>query len=106
MFRLMLPAALLAAVSFATAADDKPITPFNGKDLKGWKLKAEKKSKWKALPGAFPLIDPGNQAAFAENAVGASKEAGSAGSLVNAKGGGTDIFTEEKFGNIHLELEF
>ena len=51
MFRLVLPVAAvaLALLPASRAADNKPLEPFNGKDLKGWKLKDEKKSKWAAV---------------------------------------------------------
>ena len=34
----------------------RPIEPFNGKDLTGWKLKDEKKSQWEV--GASMRVDP------------------------------------------------
>jgi hypothetical protein len=104
MFRLCLSAVALACALLpgSRAADDKPIEPFNGKDLKGWKLKDEKKSKWKAYPGC-PLLHPDKSTEFTPDAI--AKDGGPV--LVNlTSGGGCDIYTEEKFGDIHLELEF
>jgi Domain of Unknown Function (DUF1080) len=90
----LLTAAAISTVSLA--ADPKPVEPFNGKDLSGWKLKDEKKSQWKAAVVAV------NETAteFIE------KEGGKVVQLVNMKGGGCDAFTEEKFGDCTVELEF
>jgi hypothetical protein len=104
MFRVFLPAVALAiALPFAPAADTKPIEPFDGKDLTGWKLKNEKASHWKVLAGS-PTLDPAKPGVF-------QKEPGAKGApvLVNMLGAGehgSDIYTEAKFGDIHLELEF
>lgn len=97
MFRLMLPALALFTLSIAPAAETKPIVPFNGKDLSGWKVKNEKASKWKAVGVE---MDTKNEKVFAE------KEGGPAFLSNVTTGGGSDIFTEEKFGDITLELEF
>ena len=101
MFRLCLPAIAVAValVPGTRAADNKPIEPFNGKDLKGWKLKDEKKSKWAV---GTATLDPAKATEFGPFA----PPSAAPGDLVNTKGGGCDIFTEEKFGDIHLELEF
>jgi hypothetical protein len=95
---------LLAAVTFtlpALAADPKPVEPFNGKDLSGWKLKGndEKKSQWRA---AVVLLDESAPKGFTTPKVGADAKM----QLVNMKGGGVDVFTEEKFGDCTVELEF
>jgi hypothetical protein len=68
--------------------------PFNGKDLSGWKFKGpEAKSRWKV--GAASL-DPADPKKFA---VGEGSE------LVNAAGGGVDLYTEGKWGDARIELE-
>ena len=100
----MRPLSVLAAVAFtlpALAADPKPVEPFNGKDLTGWKLKGndEKKSQWRA---AVVLLDESAPTGFTTPKVGADAKM----QLVNMKGGGVDIFTEEKFGDCTVELEF
>lgn len=105
MFRLFLAAtAVMLTLTLTPAADTKPIEPFNGKNLDGWKFKDEKKSKWVAMMGAAPELDPKNPTQFAQTGVASTVLKFS--TLVNTKGGGTDIYTEEKFGDIHLELEF
>lgn len=103
MFRAL--ACCLALSVAAVAADDKkPVEPFNGKDLTGWKLKDEKKSKWKATSLNLEL-DAKNPTQFAD-LTGTTNTVLVPGHLVNTKSGGCDIFTEEKFGDLHLELEF
>ncbi len=104
MFRIVVPVLVLALVCGARAADDKPVEPFNGKDLKGWKLKDEKKSKWQATSLNLTL-DAKNPGQFAD-LTGATNTVLVPAMLVNAKSGGCDISTEEKFGDIHLEVEF
>ena len=90
--------ALLLTAAVALAADPKPVAPFNGKDLTGWKLKDEKKTQWKAAVVATDEKGTG----FIEKQSGPDTPL----QLVNAKGGGCDIFTEEKFGDCTVELEF
>lgn len=91
----------VATASLALAADPKPVEPFNGKDLTGWKVKGndEKKSQWRA---AVVLLDESAPKGFTTPKVGADAKM----QLVNMKGGGVDIFTEEKFGDCTIELEF
>lgn len=103
MFRVLLPLAAIACalVPGSRAADDKPIELFNGKDLKGWKLKDEKKSKWQACAIAWDEKKPGELIAGV-----ATTPDGKGNVLANVTGGGTDIYSEEKFGDVHLELEF
>ena len=68
--------------------------PFNGKDLSGWKLKGPaEKSKWKVGKAS---LDP---AANGKLVVAEGSE------LVNAQGGGVDIYTEAKHGDALIELE-
>ncbi len=100
----ILPAvvAALGLTLVSGAADPKPIEPFNGKNLDGWKLKGDaKKSHWEAYPGA-PVIKSDKPGEFAKD-IAAS---GSAASLVNVVGGGVDISTEAKFGDCTIEVEF
>lgn len=78
----------------------EPAKPFNGKDLAGWKLKgSEGKSKWKV---GFASVDPNNpgQLVVKEAAV-----AEAVPELVNAAGGGVDIYTEQTWGDHKLSVE-
>jgi hypothetical protein len=69
-------------------------TPFNGKDLSGWKLKGPaEKSKWKVGTAVPDPADP-RRLAVSEGA-----------DLVNAAGGGVDLYTEQKWGDCVIELE-
>lgn len=105
MYRFVLPAiAVVLALVPGSRAADKPVEPFNGKDLKGWKLKDEKKNKWEATSLTLSL-DEKNPNQFAELKATTNTVVTPA-MLVNLKSGGCDISTEEKFGDIHLELEF
>ena len=70
------------------------VEPFNGKDLTGWKLKGPaEKSKWKVGKAA---LDP---AAANKFTVGEGSE------LVNAAGGGVDIYSEARHGDAVIEVE-
>lgn len=99
MFRLMLPAAafLLALLPASRAEDSKPIELFNGKDLEGWKTKDEKKSKWKVCA---VVMNPEKEKEFMEVPLTTGKPY-----LTNLTNGGTDIFTEAKFGDVQVEVE-
>ncbi len=81
-----------------TAAEPQPVTPFNAKDLTGWKLKDQKKSKWKVCT---VVMNPEKDREFLEVTSSTEKPF-----LTNFVGGGCDIFTEDKFGDMTLELEF
>lgn len=92
--------ALAAVLPAARTEEPKPVEPFNGKDTSGWKFKGDaKRSKWvvgvstpdEKKPDALAVKEPST---------------GSAPELINARPGSVDIFTEEKFGSMHLELEF
>ncbi|MCI0700034.1 MAG: DUF1080 domain-containing protein [Planctomycetia bacterium] len=102
MLRLML---IAVAVSFSLlvctqAADPKPIEPFNGKNLDGWKRKDEKKSNWVVGVPHVSTDEPKRM-----SVTRTPKDTYKA--LINfTTGGGCDIYTEEKFGDITLELEF
>ena len=91
----LLAVALFAAP--AVAAD--PVVPFDGKGFTGWTFKDPKKSQWTT---GIAKIDAGTPAEFAPPApVGP----GTPLELVNRKSG-CDIFTEQKFGDCVIELEF
>ena len=85
---------LLFALSLAHAGDKtKSVTPFNGKDIAGWKLRGkDDKNKWQV--GAASVDDKG---ALVSKKDGAD--------LVNTAGGGIDIYTEQDFGDCLVEIE-
>jgi len=92
---------VLCALWFAAAlsqADDskKPAAPFNGKDLSGWRLKGDNKEKSKWRVGKASL-DPANPNRFVVAADGDE--------LVNADGGGVDIYSDFKHGDAVIEVE-
>ena len=80
------------AASVSRAAD--PIEPFNGKDLTGWKAKHADNTHWAAGTAALNPQNPGEL-----------KLAAGSGELVNTKGGGSDLYTEQKFGDGRYEVE-
>jgi hypothetical protein len=86
--------AFVGCLGFALpAAADDAKTPFNGKDLSGWKMKDPKKSNWQVGKASLTPDHPD------------TIQLSSGDELVNAKGGGTDIYTEEKFGDSRIEVE-
>jgi hypothetical protein len=91
---------LLSVVSVVyptTIADDakKPATPFNGKDLTGWRLKGDNKagSKWRVGKAS---LDSANPSRFVVT---------DGDDLVNAEGGGVDIYSDFKHGDAVIEIE-
>lgn len=74
------------------------VSPFNGKDTSGWKLKGpDAKSQWTV--GYAKLVDDNpKQLVVAASGEGPVQ-------LVNKAGGGVDIYTEEKFGDATISLE-
>jgi hypothetical protein len=83
-----------AAAAFLAGMLVQAQEPFNGKDLAGWKTKgAAEKSKWKVGKAA---LDPADPRKFAVT---------EGGELVNAQGGGVDLYSEAKFGDALIELE-
>ena len=86
--------ALCAAMIVPTVAIAD--SPFDGKTLDGWKFKGDaKKSKWKVGVAGLDEKD-------------ASKMAlkDGSGELVNTASGGVDIYTDAKFGDCTIEVEF
>jgi hypothetical protein len=78
------------------AASQKPqaVEPFNGKDLSGWQLKGDKaRSHWKVGRASLDSADPG-KFVVAEGS-----------ELINAAGGGVDIYSEHKHGDAVIEVE-
>lgn len=88
----------LAAASGLDAADAQRVCkPFNGQDLSGWKLVADKGSQWVA--GAAKL-DPANPAKLV-----VTEAADGRGELVNREAHGVDIYSEQEFGDCTVSLE-
>lgn len=67
---------------------------FNGRDLSGWKVKGEGSGHWRV--GAATL-DAANPRELAVDPAGHE--------LINARGGGQDIYSEQEFGDAIIELE-
>ena len=83
---------VLLFASVFSAAGEKAVTPFNGKDLTGWKVPGDAKSnKW--LVGTASLDDKGKLV---------YKEGGT--ELVNSARG-ANIYTEQEFGDCLIECE-
>jgi hypothetical protein len=106
MFHRSVLFAVLSLFAAATAAEagDKAITPFNGTDLKGWTLKKSKRESHWVVGRA--RLDEKNPSQLDVTVIPPQADGGPAArEMVNAKGGGVDIYTEEKFGNCRIELE-
>src|SRR5437870_5206684 len=73
-------------------AGEKAVAPFNGKDLTGWKLRNSAKNKWSV---GTALVDAKGKLVF--------EPAGTA--LVNTASDGSDIYTEQTFGDCRVEVE-
>ena len=103
MIRVLVAATLIIVTTLpAPAADPKPIEPFNGKDLTGWKFKGDaKKSKWQACAATVNEKKPD------EFIVGIANSPDGKGSLlVNVAPPSVDIYTEQTFGDGLFEVEF
>jgi hypothetical protein len=85
---------LAFTVLAAPAAAQTPSVEWNGKSLDGWKPRDAKKNKWKV-----------GTAALEEKNLGKIVYKEGDGEMVNTDGGGTDIYTESKFGDCHVEVE-
>jgi hypothetical protein len=96
---LLVPVVLVA--SLAPAADPTPIKLFNGKDLTGWKAKNAAKNQWQACAASWDEKDPGKLIGGIDNSPD-----GSGRVLAAITGGGSDLYTEAKFGDCLLEVEF
>jgi len=97
-------AALLVTASVTRGADAREVRPFNGVDLKGWKFKGNKeKSKW--VVGRATLDDK-NPAKLSVTVIPPEASGGPAARLLINSAGGVDLYTEEKFGDCTIEVEF
>jgi hypothetical protein len=81
--------------SLFLAQDAKAVSPFNGKDLSGWKTKQPaSRSHWKVGKAELVANHPDKIAA-----------AGGGGDLVNVDGHGVDAYSEAKFGDVRIDVE-
>jgi hypothetical protein len=88
---------LTLGLAYSRGGEGKTITLFNGKDLTGWKIKGkEDKSKWVVGEALLDESSPNKL----------SVKKGPGGQMINASGGGVDIYTEDKWGDAVIELEF
>jgi hypothetical protein len=100
---LALALAVLVPDTSAEEDSGKAVKPFNGTDLKGWKLRNEKNNKWVV---GHAKLDEAEPRQFAVQLLKPDREG--APEMVNdlKKGEhGTDIYTEEKFGDCAVEVE-
>lgn len=93
--------AVMLVVVFASAAwvvaadkEEKAAQPFNGKDLKGWKSKGKDMGFWCV---GTAKVDPDKATELVVDPKG--KE------LINAKGGGFDLYSEYTYGDAVITLE-
>lgn len=88
------------ALTSAVMADDKKgQILFNGKSLDGWKLKDDNSDRSKWTVGQAAMDEENNR-----NLVVTPAKDGK-GELINAAGGGVDIYSEAEFGDCHVSLE-
>ncbi|MFN3650917.1 MAG: DUF1080 domain-containing protein [Armatimonadota bacterium] len=96
----VLAAALCAGSlsALSAAQEPRPIRPFNRQNLEGWTTKAPKeRSHWVVGRATLDPADPSKLQV--EQATGRGAQ------LVNATGGGVDIYSNEKWGDHTLEVE-
>jgi hypothetical protein len=103
----LLTAVVFVALSAVPRAAEKDVaTPFNGRTLDGWKFKNEKESEWTVGRSTLDEKDPKKLAVTPLNP--AADGGPAAAELINNKTTkrGTDLYTERKFGDCLIELEF
>ncbi len=84
-----------ALVASSVVAQDKVVSPLNGKNLEGWTTKDPKdRSHWQV---GRAKLNPDNPSEIEFAAQGTQ--------LVNTKAGGVDIYTLDKYGDVRIELE-
>ncbi len=98
-----LVALLVVPCQSGRAAEEKPgqksVSLFNGQSQSGWSLKGDRaKSHWQV---GVPTLDENNPQALAVKSGSPDLSA-----LVNAQGGGVDLFTDKKFGDGTYTVEF
>jgi 3-keto-disaccharide hydrolase len=90
-------ASMMVAIVSTAAAQEKPVEPFNGKNLDGWKVRGDNKDKSKWTVGTAK-VNPSEPGKLAVSSGGDE--------LVNATAGGVDIYSEDKWGDARIEVEF
>jgi len=90
---------VVALSSLLMADDEKGQELFNGKSLDGWKLKGDNTDRSKWTVGAATMDAENNRA------LKVAKAEPGKGELINAAGGGVDVYTEAEFGDCHVTLE-
>ena len=104
MIRMLALFGLTAVLALPAASSDDTtfsIQPFDGKDLKGWRFKGDaKRSKWTVGIAAM------NKDKTSELSISPISDSTGQTDMINAKPGSVDIYTDEKFGSMILEVEF
>jgi hypothetical protein len=96
-------ASLGLALVLAPAAEDRAVRPFNGTDLKGWKFRGPKeKSKWVV---GFATLEPKDASKLSVTPLRPEAAGAARPQLVNGERG-VDLYTEQKFGDCTVEVEF
>lgn len=95
---------LCLALAPVQAGGDKAIALFNGTTLDGWILKGKKeKSQWVV---GRATIDKEKPTQLQVTVIPPQADGGPAvREMINAKGGGVDIYSEKKFGDCIIDLE-
>src|SRR5262245_14983336 len=85
-------------------AEDKVFQPFNGSDLKGWKFKGNpEKSRWVVGRCTLDEKDPRK---LAVTPIPPQGDGGPGARLLINASSSVDIYTEQKFGDCTIEVEF
>jgi hypothetical protein len=101
---LTLLVALSAGFGRADSKEGQMVKPFNGYDLKGWKAKGpQAKSKWVVGRARLDQKDPSRLAVTVLNP--AADGGPAVRELINPSTS-LDLYTEQKFGDCTIELEF
>ena len=95
---VVMTALVFAAIAIAAVAEEAagPAKPFNGKDLTGWKPRSSDPAK-NAWTVGTAKMNADKPAEFVVDKDGSE--------LINAKGHGTDLYSEEKFGDCILSID-
>ena len=89
------PLLLCLASGLSILSADEVKSPFNGKDLTGWK--ASGAHKW--------IVGQARQSAAHPDQLETTPQGQELINVVSGHGQSLDLFTEEKYGDLHLEIE-